>query len=128
MKVVHCECGADVEAETDDELVAKVEEHVQAHHPEMVGLNPEVAHETMAGLSVYHGLAQAIDAGFCHLRVLGNHRLQDAGAHFDRFLHEVVEPALFQWRKAVDKIGKRRLRTLQFQHSQPYGFLGFRAG
>ncbi len=32
-------------------------------HPEMVGLNPEVAHETMAGLSVYHGLAQAIDAG-----------------------------------------------------------------
>ncbi len=32
-------------------------------HPEMVGLNPEVAHETMAGLSVYHGVAQAIDAG-----------------------------------------------------------------
>jgi xylose isomerase len=31
--------------------------------PEMVGLNPEVAHETMAGLSVYHGVAQAIDAG-----------------------------------------------------------------
>ena len=30
---------------------------------EMVGLNPEVAHETMAGLSVYHGVAQAIDAG-----------------------------------------------------------------
>ena len=28
----------------------------------MVGLNPEVAHETMAGLSVYHGVAQAIDA------------------------------------------------------------------
>ena len=31
--------------------------------PEMVGLSPEVAHETMAGLSVYHGVAQAIDAG-----------------------------------------------------------------
>ena len=31
--------------------------------PDMVGLNPEVAHETMAGLSVYHGVAQAIDAG-----------------------------------------------------------------
>ena len=25
MKVVHCECGTDVEAETDDELVTKVE-------------------------------------------------------------------------------------------------------
>ncbi len=29
-------------------------------YPEMVGLNPEVAHETMAGLSFYHGVAQAI--------------------------------------------------------------------
>jgi xylose isomerase len=32
-------------------------------HPEMVGVNPEVAHETMAGLSFHHGIAQAIDAG-----------------------------------------------------------------
>jgi len=29
--------------------------------PEMVGVNPEVAHETMAGLNFYHGVAQAID-------------------------------------------------------------------
>ncbi len=28
--------------------------------PEMVGLNPEVAHETMAGLSFYQGVAQAL--------------------------------------------------------------------
>jgi xylose isomerase len=32
-------------------------------HPEMVGVNPEVAHETMAGLSFHHGIAQAIDSG-----------------------------------------------------------------
>jgi xylose isomerase len=32
-------------------------------HPEMVGLNPEVAHETMAGLNFLHGVAQAWDAG-----------------------------------------------------------------
>jgi len=32
-------------------------------HPEMVGLNPEVAHETMSGLSFYHGVAQAIWQG-----------------------------------------------------------------
>ena len=32
-------------------------------HSEMVGLNPEVAHETMAGLSFYQGVAQALWQG-----------------------------------------------------------------
>ena len=32
-------------------------------HPEMVGVNPEVAHEQMAGLNVYHVVAQALEAG-----------------------------------------------------------------
>lgn len=32
-------------------------------HPDMVGLNPEVAHDTMAGLDFAHGVAQALDAG-----------------------------------------------------------------
>jgi len=36
-KVVHCECGTDVEAESEDELVTKVEEHVAESHSEMVG-------------------------------------------------------------------------------------------
>jgi len=36
-KVVHCECGTDVEAESEDELVTKVEEHVAESHPDMVG-------------------------------------------------------------------------------------------
>jgi xylose isomerase len=31
--------------------------------PSMVGVNPEVAHETIAGLNFYHAIAQAIDAG-----------------------------------------------------------------
>ena len=30
---------------------------------DMVGVNPEVAHETMAGLSMTHGVAQAMEAG-----------------------------------------------------------------
>src|SRR4029453_14944595 len=30
-------------------------------HPEMVGVNPEVAHEHMAGLNVFHAVAQAIE-------------------------------------------------------------------
>ncbi len=32
-------------------------------HPEMVGVNPEVAHETMAGLSFVHGVSHALWAG-----------------------------------------------------------------
>jgi xylose isomerase len=32
-------------------------------HPEMVGVNPEFAHEQMAGLSFVHAVAQAIEAG-----------------------------------------------------------------
>src|SRR5215216_4861355 len=31
-------------------------------HPEMVGVNPEVAHEYMAGLNFVHGVAQALEA------------------------------------------------------------------
>jgi xylose isomerase len=32
-------------------------------HPEMVGVNPEVAHEQMAGLNFTHAVAQALEAG-----------------------------------------------------------------
>lgn len=32
-------------------------------HPEMVGVNPEVAHEHMAGLNFYHAVAQSLEAG-----------------------------------------------------------------
>ncbi|HEY6359048.1 MAG TPA: TIM barrel protein, partial [Vicinamibacterales bacterium] len=32
-------------------------------HPDMVGVNPEVAHEHMAGLNIYHVVAQALEAG-----------------------------------------------------------------
>jgi xylose isomerase len=32
-------------------------------HPDMVGLNPEVAHDTMPGLDFSHAVAQALEAG-----------------------------------------------------------------
>lgn len=32
-------------------------------HPEMCGVNPEVAHETMAGLNFVHAVGQALEAG-----------------------------------------------------------------
>lgn len=36
-KVINCECGQVVDGETDDELVANVEEHVRTSHPELAG-------------------------------------------------------------------------------------------
>jgi predicted small metal-binding protein len=36
-KVINCECGEVVRAESDDELVGKVERHVGESHPELVG-------------------------------------------------------------------------------------------
>ena len=36
---------------------------VTLDHPEMVGVNPEVAHEHMAGLNFTHAVAQALEAG-----------------------------------------------------------------
>ena len=36
-KVINCECGEVVRADSDDELVAKVERHVSEAHPELVG-------------------------------------------------------------------------------------------
>jgi predicted small metal-binding protein len=36
-KIVNCECGEVVRGDTDDELVAAVSAHVEAHHPDLVG-------------------------------------------------------------------------------------------
>jgi predicted small metal-binding protein len=36
-KVINCECGQVVRGETDDELVARTEEHINRDHPELVG-------------------------------------------------------------------------------------------
>jgi predicted small metal-binding protein len=47
-KVVNCECGTTVRGETDDELVANVEAHVQSDHPEMVG---KMSREDVLGMA-----------------------------------------------------------------------------
>ena len=36
-KQIDCPCGTTVTGETDDELVANTEQHIQEQHPEMVG-------------------------------------------------------------------------------------------
>ena len=63
-------------------------------HPEMVGVNPEVAHERMAGLDVSHAVAQALQANkLFHIDLNG----QQAG-RFDqdlRFGSDDPKGALF---------------------------------
>ena len=36
-KVLSCECGFSVRAETDDEIVERVEAHMEEVHPDLVG-------------------------------------------------------------------------------------------
>ena len=36
-KVINCQCGATLRGETDDEIVAASENHVQTEHPNLVG-------------------------------------------------------------------------------------------
>ncbi len=50
-KVINCPCGETVTGETDDELVANVQEHVQDRHPEMVG---QMTREQILGMAHDH--------------------------------------------------------------------------
>jgi predicted small metal-binding protein len=36
-KQISCECGKVIRGESDDEVVARAEEHIQADHPDLVG-------------------------------------------------------------------------------------------
>ena len=50
--------------------------------PDLVGVNPETAHEQMSGLNYVHGIAQALEAGkLFHIDLNGQH-----GARFDQDL------------------------------------------
>ncbi|HSN05946.1 MAG TPA: TIM barrel protein, partial [Candidatus Angelobacter sp.] len=54
----------------------------ELEHPEMVGLNPEVGHEQMAGLNFVHGVAQALwHRKLFHIDLNGQH-----GPKFDQDL------------------------------------------
>jgi xylose isomerase len=63
-------------------------------HADMVGLNPEVGHEQMAGLNFVHGIAQALWHGkLFHIDLNGQH-----GAKYDQdlvFGHGDVKSAFF---------------------------------
>ena len=36
-KQITCECGKVIRGETDDEVVARAEQHMRADHPDLVG-------------------------------------------------------------------------------------------
>ena len=36
-RVINCECGQTIRGSSDDELVARAEEHVNQNHPELAG-------------------------------------------------------------------------------------------
>ena len=63
-------------------------------HPELVGVNPEVGHEQMAGLNFVHGIAQALWQGkLFHIDLNGQH-----GPKFDQdlmFGHGDLKSAFF---------------------------------
>ena len=51
MKVVHCPCGVNVEGETDDQLVERVQAHFASDHPEQVG---KYSREDIVGMAHDH--------------------------------------------------------------------------
>ncbi|TDD23557.1 xylose isomerase [Nonomuraea diastatica] len=66
----------------------------ELEHPEMVGVNPEVGHEQMAGLNFVHGIAQALWHGkLFHIDLNGQH-----GPKYDQdliFGHGDLKSAFF---------------------------------
>jgi len=47
-KLINCECGQVVRGETDDELVAAADAHIQRDHPELVG---KVSRDDLLGMA-----------------------------------------------------------------------------
>jgi xylose isomerase len=98
-------------------------------YPEMVGLNPEVAHEQMAGLDFSHAVAQALDAGkLFHIDLNG----QKAG-RFDqdlRFGSDDVKSAFFLVKLLEDARwpGMRHFDSHAYRTEDEDGVWDFAAG
>ena len=98
-------------------------------HPEMVGVNPEVAHETMSGLSFYHSVAQALSAGkLFHIDLNG----QKIG-RFDqdlRFASEGIKDSFYlvQLLEASGYDGPRHFDAHPYRMEDAAGVWEFAAG
>ena len=97
-------------------------------HPEMVGVNPEVAHEQMAGLNFFHAVAQAIEAGKLFHIDLNDQK----PGRFDqdlRFGSESIKP-LFFLVKLLEEAGydgPRHFDAHAYRTEDDGGRLGLRA-
>jgi xylose isomerase len=97
--------------------------------PDLVGLNPEVAHETMAGLSFYHAVGQALWAGkLFHIDL----NAQDVGRYDQdfRFGAEDLKEAFLLVRllERAGYSGPRHFDAHAYRNENPEGVWDFAAG
>jgi xylose isomerase len=98
-------------------------------HPAMVGLNPEVAHEHMAGLNFVHGVAQVLEAGKLFHIDLNDQK----GPRFDqdlRFGSENIKSMFFLVRllENNDYTGPRHFDAHAYRTEDTQGVWDFAAG
>jgi xylose isomerase len=98
-------------------------------YPDMVGVNPEVAHEQMAGLNFYHAIAQAIDAGKLFHIDLNDQK----PGRFDqdlRFASESIKPMFFlvNLLESSGYDGPRHFDAHAYRTEDPEGVWDFAAG
>jgi xylose isomerase len=98
-------------------------------HPDMVGVNPEVAHEHMAGLNFMHAVAQAWDAGkLFHIDL--NDQLFGRYDQDFRFGAEMIKQAFFLVRflEDVGYQGPRHFDAHAYRTEGPEGVKAFARG
>jgi xylose isomerase len=98
-------------------------------HPEMVGVNPEVGHEQMAGLNFYHVVAQALEAGKLYHIDLNDQK----GPRFDqdlRFGSEGIKNLFFLVKLLEEKgyEGPRHFDAHAYRSEDEEGVWDFAAG
>lgn len=98
-------------------------------HPEMVGVNPEVAHENMANLNFAHGVAQALEAGKLFHIDLNDQK----GTRFDqdlRFGSESIKNNFFLVKLLEEKnyIGPRHFDAHAYRTEDEQGVWDFALG
>src|SRR4051794_30323052 len=97
--------------------------------PEMVGVNPEVAHETMAGLSFHHAVGQALWAGKLFHIDLNAQRIGRYDQDF-RFGSEDLKEAFLLVRllERAGYAGPRHFDAHAYRNEDPEGVWEFAAG
>jgi xylose isomerase len=97
--------------------------------PEMVGLNPEFAHDTMAGLSFHHGVGQALWAGKLFHIDLNSQRIGRYDQDF-RFGAEDLKETfhLVRLLERAGYQGPRHFDAHPYRNEDPDGVWDFAAG